>query len=127
MFDDLNRIFHFELDVCATEENAKCRKFYTRQENGLLQNWAKLNWMNPPYGKEIGLWIAAASAEALNGKLTVALLPARTDTRWFHRYIYRKHETIFIKGRLKFGDSKNSAPFPSMIVIIKPTRKIINR
>ena len=120
MFDDLNKSFRFELDVCATKNNAKCRKFYTKEQNGLIQKWARRNWMNPPYGKQIGLWIAVAHAEALKGKLTIALLPARTDTRWFHDYIYKQYEIRFIKGRLKFGDSKNPAPFPSMIVIFKP-------
>jgi hypothetical protein len=76
--------------------------------------------MNPPYGKSIIPWIAKAHSEAKIGNLTVALLPARTDTRWFHQYIYRRHKTRFIKGRLKFGRSKNPAPFPSMIVIFKP-------
>jgi phage N-6-adenine-methyltransferase len=108
------------LDVCATDENAKCRKFYTRDQDGLRQRWSRSNWMNPPYGKNIALWITKAYSEAKKGNLTVALLPARTDTRWFHQYIYRRHRTKFIKGRLKFGGSENPAPFPSMIVIFKP-------
>jgi site-specific DNA-methyltransferase (adenine-specific) len=75
--------------------------------------------MNPPYGREVRLWIARAHSQAKKGNLTVALLPARTDTKWFHDYIYGQHEVRFVKGRLKFGGSKNPAPFPSMIVIFR--------
>jgi phage N-6-adenine-methyltransferase len=108
------------LDVCATKHNAKCQRFYTKEQDGLNQKWAKSNWMNPPYGKSIALWVARAYSEARNGNLTIGLMPARTDTRWFHSYIYGQHEVRFIKGRLKFGHSKNPAPFPSMIVIFNP-------
>lgn len=120
MFDELNKEFKFQLDVCATKENAKCPKFYTKEQNGLYQEWAELNWMNPPYGKETAMWVASAFVEAILGNLTVALLPARTDTQWFHKYIYHKHEIRFLKGRLKFGNSKNPAPLPSMIVVFNP-------
>lgn len=118
-FEYLDYNYHFVLDVCATKENTKCRYFYTEKDDGLIQNWSLLHgwkWMNPPYGREIGKWVKKASEE----RSVVALLPARTDTRYFHDYIYNKPnvEIRFIKGRLKFGDSKNSAPFPSMIVII---------
>lgn len=117
LFDELNAKFHFVLDVCATKENAKCEKYFTKEQNGLLQNWGGyegFKWMNPPYGREIGKWIKKASESGL----TVCLLPARTDTKWFHEYIYNcRAEIHFIKGRLKFGGCKNSAPFPSMIVI----------
>lgn len=118
LFDSLNAEFAFELDVCATFENNKCPKYFDIKEDGLKQNWRNwggYKWMNPPYGREIGKWVERAS---IMGK-TVALLPARTDTRWFHDYIYNKLkvEIRFIKGRLKFGGSTNSAPFPSMIVI----------
>jgi phage N-6-adenine-methyltransferase len=125
LFDVLDKEFHFELDVCATEENAKCPKFYTKEQDGLSQEWAKRNWMNPPYGREIDAWIATAFAEAIFGNLTVTLLPARTDTQWFHGYIYHKHEIRFINGRLKFGSSKKAAPFPSMIVIFKPHTSVL--
>lgn len=113
LFNKLQEEFHFNLDVCASENNAKCLPYYTKEEDGLKQEWSAYNWMNPPYGREIGKWIKKAS----ESPLTVALLPARTDTRWFHDYILNKAEVRFIKGRLKFGDSKNSAPFPSMVVI----------
>lgn len=116
-FDELDREFNFELDVCATPENAKCRRFYTKEQDGLAQPWMGRVWCNPPYGREIGKWVQKAFETAARGGLVVMLLPARTDTRWFHDYIYGKAEVRFIRGRLKFGDSKNSAPFPSMVVI----------
>jgi phage N-6-adenine-methyltransferase len=119
-FDELNKEFHFEVDVCATPLNSKCDKFYEEGTDGLSMNWSLQTgwkWMNPPYGREIGKWIKKASKE----RKVVALLPSRTDTRWFHDYIYKKPyvEIRFIKGRLKFGGAKNSAPFPSMLVIFK--------
>jgi len=114
LFDDLNREFGFTIDVCATSENTKCNKYFTKENNGLEQVWGGVFWCNPPYGREIGKWVKKASMN--NG---VMLLPARTDTKWFHDFIYGKAEIRFLKGRLKFGDSKNSAPFPSMIVIFR--------
>ena len=122
LFDELNAEFHFTLDVCALPENAKCKAYYTPQDNGLVQPWIYTKgavWCNPPYGREIGKWVEKAYNSAKYGGVIVMLLPARTDTRWFHEYIYNKAEIRFIKGRLKFGGSKNSAPFPSMIVIFK--------
>ena len=117
-FDALNAEFNFATDVCATPENAKCSKFYTKEQDGLKQEWVGVCWMNPPYGREIGKWVKKA---AESNALIVGLLPARTDTKWFHDYIYGKAEIRFIKGRLKFGDAKNSAPFPSMVVIWRPS------
>jgi len=125
LFDELNKEFGFTLDVCATEQNAKVNKYYTKSTNGLNSAWYNnICWMNPPYGRAIGNWVRKAFLENhINHVLTVCLLPARTDTKWFHDYIYNKAEIRFLKGRLKFGDSKNSAPFPSMIVIFKHTTK----
>lgn len=119
-FDKLNEEFHFTLDACALPSNAKCEKYYTPFDNGLSKDWDGVVWCNPPYGKEIGNWVRKAYIENKRGTEVVMLLPARTDTKWFHNYIYGKTEIRFIQGRLKFGDSKNSAPFPSMIVIFKP-------
>jgi phage N-6-adenine-methyltransferase len=119
LFDVLDEEFSFDCDVCSTDDNAKCLKHYTNGEDGLLQNWVGKCWMNPPYGREIGKWVKKAFDSAKNGATVVCLLPARTDTKWFHDYIYNKHEIRFIKGRLKFGESKNSAPFPSMIVVMR--------
>ena len=117
-FDGLNKEFDFTVDVCATKENAKCKKFYTKEDDGLSKTWLReRTWMNPPYGREIGKWVKKASE--VQGGVVVCLLPARTDTKYFHEYVYKKPnvEIRFIKGRLKFGGSKNSAPFPSMVVI----------
>lgn len=119
LFDELDKEFHFTLDVCATPENAKCQKFYTKLENGLVQPWIGTIWCNPPYGKGIKDWVCRALLTAQTGNTVVMLLPARTDTKWFHQYIYNREnvEVRFIKGRLKFGGHQNSAPFPSMIVV----------
>ena len=119
-FDALNDEFHFELDVCATDENAKCPQYFTQKQDGLSQQWKGRCWMNPPYGREIGKWVRKAyeSVEAGGCPLVCCLLPARTDTAWWHDYCM-KGEIRFVRGRLKFGDSKNSAPFPSAVVIFK--------
>ncbi len=118
-FNEVNKEFNFNLDVCATDSTAKCDKYFTPEIDGLTKSWRGVCWMNPPYGREIRDWVRKAHAEALSGNTIVALLPARTDTRWFHNYIYGFFEIRFIKGRLKFGNAKNSAPFPSMLVIFK--------
>ena len=116
-FDKLNEVYKFELDVCATKENAKCGKFYTIEDDGLLQEWSGRCWMNPPYGREIGKWMSKAYRSSVdNNALVVCLVPARTDTAWWHGYAM-KGRIEFIRGRLKFGDAKNSAPFPSAIVV----------
>ena len=120
LFDKLNNEFHFTLDVCATPENAKCDSFYTKEQDGLSQPWEGVVWCNPPYGRQIGEWVRRAFLASVSGNTVVMLLPARTDTRWFHEYIYGKAEIRFIRGRLKFGGSKNSAPFPSMVVVFMP-------
>lgn len=118
LFDKLNEEFKFNIDVCATSENAKCRCYYNPKIDGLLQKWDGKCWMNPPYGRKIGSWIKKAYEEAQNGATVVCLVPSRTDTKWWHEYCM-KGEVRFIKGRLKFGNSKNSAPFPSAIVIFR--------
>lgn len=129
LFDELSKEFSFQLDACASEANAKCVSYISSEQDGLKQSWevlpTKAVWMNPPYGRTIGLWVKKASEEAALGSLVVALLPARPDTRWFHDYIYNIPgvELRLLKGRLKFGDAKNSAPFPSMVVIFRPVVK----
>jgi site-specific DNA-methyltransferase (adenine-specific) len=115
LFDELNNIFHFDLDPCATNANAKCSRYFTKAEDGLAQKWTGNVFMNPPYGHDIPLWVRKAYDESLNGAFVVCLLPARTDTRWWQTYVVKGH-VYFIKGRLKFGNSQNSAPFPSAIV-----------
>lgn len=120
-FDKLNDEFHFTLDPCSTHENAKCYKHFTEEENGLLQDWGnEVVFCNPPYGRQIKDWVKKSYEESQKGNTTVVMLiPARTDTIYFHEYIYHKAEIRFIKGRLKFGNAKNSAPFPSMVVIFE--------
>jgi site-specific DNA-methyltransferase (adenine-specific) len=119
LFDILDGVYRFTLDPCSTHKNAKCQRHYTREEDGLSLSWAGENvFMNPPYGKEIAGWVRKCFQESVSGGgRKVALLPARTDTRWFHDYVYGRAEIYFIKGRLKFGDGKGSAPFPSMIAV----------
>lgn len=120
-FDELDSEFHFTLDPCASEKNHKCDKYYTKQENGLLQDWGgETVFCNPPYGRDIKQWVEKCCFESVKNKITVVMLiHARTDTRWFHDFVYQKAELRFVKGRLKFGGAKNSAPFPSMIVIYR--------
>lgn len=118
-FDELNREFHFNLDVCASESNAKCESYFTVEDNGLAQQWSGTCFMNPPYGRTIGSWMQKAYQSSLEGATVVCLVPARTDTRWWHD-LASKGEVRFVKGRLKFGDAKTNAPFPSAVVIFKP-------
>lgn len=117
LFDKLDACFHFTLDPCATEENHKAPKFYTKEQDGLKQDWGgEVIWCNPPYGRAIGEWIKRC---AEHQGIAVMLIPARTDTRWWHDYINGNPNASihFIKGRLKFNDGKNPAPFPSAIII----------
>lgn len=122
-FDQLNDEFGFVLDVAATEKTAKCRKYYTPEMDGLAQDWdcGGPVFCNPPYGREIGKWVKKAHDEAQNGVTVVLLIPARTDTSYFHDYILGKANIRFVRGRLQFTDSDGKpcgpAPFPSMLVI----------
>lgn len=122
LFDKINKVFNFTLDVCATDENAKCDKYYTKEIDGLSQEWTGTCWMNPPYSREIAKWILKAHETALNGHTVVALIPSRTGSRWFQDYCLHR-ECHFIKGRLKFGDSSNSAPFDNVVVVFRPSLK----
>lgn len=120
IFDKLDTEFHFDIDVCALPSNAKCTTFFTPEQDGLKQKWKGVCWMNPPYGRNIGEWMR----KALESNTTVVcLVPARTDTKWWHDYAMKASEIRFVKGRLKFGDSKNSAPFPSAIIVFGKTHK----
>jgi phage N-6-adenine-methyltransferase len=119
-FDRLNALHNFTLDPCSTHENAKCAKHYTAAEDGLAHSWqGERVWMNPPYGRAIGAWMKKAYEESLGSALVVCLVPARTDTAWWHDYA-AKGEIVFVRGRLKFGAGKNSAPFPSAVITLKP-------
>jgi len=118
-FDKLHAEFGFTLDVCANADNAKCADYFTAEQDGLAQEWRGVCWMNPPYGREIGKWMAKAYEASQHGARVVCLVPARTDTAWWWDYAMRG-EIRFIRGRLKFGGQKDSAPFPSAVVIFHP-------
>ena len=116
-FDKLNAEFAFTLDVCALPTNTKCHCYYTPVADGLAQDWSgETCWMNPPYGREIKAWMRKAYEESQRGATVVCLVPARTDTAWWHDYAM-KGQIRFLRGRLKFGNAKHSAPFPSAVVV----------
>ena len=118
LFDTLDAEFKFTLDPCATKENAKCSFYYTKDDDGLSQDWCDHTvFMNPPYGREIKQWAKKAYQEWKRGATVVCLVPSRTDTAYWHDYFMKADEIRFIRGRVKFGGSKNSAPFPSAIVV----------
>ena len=121
IFRQLDDEFHFNLDPCANEINHKCELYYTETDDGLSKNWGGYRvFCNPPYGRELGRWVEKAFREGhKDNTLVVMLIPARTDTTYFHDYILNRAEVRFVPGRIKFGDSKNAAPFPSMIVIFR--------
>jgi phage N-6-adenine-methyltransferase len=116
LYDKYHARYAFELDVCATAGNTKCSRYFTVADDGLAQEWRDRCWMNPPYGREIGAWMRKAWSSAEAGALVVCLVPARTDTAWWHDYAV-KGDVEFLRGRLKFGGHKNSAPFPSAVVV----------
>ena len=117
LIQDLSLVFDWDLDVCASSNNV-CDFYFNEKDNGLKCDWRGLCWMNPPYGKEISKWIFRARIHGLlPGTTVVCLLPARTDTKWWHNNISFASHVVFIKGRLKFGDQKGSAPFPSAFVV----------
>lgn len=117
-FDKYNTTYHFQTDVCENSENTKCENYYTIETNGLEQDWQGSCWMNPPYGRTIKQWMQKAYESSLKGATVVCLVPARTDTAWWHDFAM-KGEIEFIRGRLKFGGHKNSAPFPSAVVVFR--------
>lgn len=120
--------FNFALDVCATAENAKCDNYFTEEIDGLAQDWTGYGncWMNPPYGREIIYWMKKAYESSLQGVTVVCLVPARTDTKWWHEYAM-KGDIEFIRGRLKFGNAENSAPFPSAVVVFHGHKEKVSR
>lgn len=118
IFFPLNAEFHFTLDVCATVENAKCELFFTEAEDGLSRTWSGTCWMNPPFGTQ-GKWVKKAYAEAASGSATVVcLLPARTNTGWWHDYVM-KGEVRFLRGRPRFKGAKHGLPQPLAVVVFK--------
>jgi len=116
LFGELNDVFHFDLDACASRANAKCARFFTKEQDALEQHWQGTVWMNPPYGREIAKFMCKAYEASLVGATVVCLVPSRTDTAWWHRFA-RRGQIIYLGGRLKFGGAQTSAPFPSAIVI----------
>ncbi|MCK4826460.1 adenine methyltransferase [bacterium] len=124
-FEGLDKEFHFTLDPCSTHENAKCNKYYTKTENGLWKSWGgEVVFMNPPYGREIPKWMRKAYKEHKRGTTVVCLVPARTDTKWWHNYAMKvwPQGVRLLKGRLKFGGMETSAPFPSAIIVFEGGR-----
>jgi phage N-6-adenine-methyltransferase len=119
VFDALDSTYHFTLDACATPENAKCSRYFTSEQDALRQEWTGSVWLNPPYGREIGLWLKKAVDSSKRGATVVCLVPSRTDTDWWHRWCMQGN-IFFVRGRLRFGDADNSAPFPSAIVVFEP-------
>lgn len=121
LFNILDMEFNFTLDPCCTKQTAKCKKFFTKEEDGLIQDWSKdIVFVNPPYGREIGKWVEKSYNETKKGAKVVMLIPSRTDTKWFHDFIYNKAEIRFLKGRIRFLQNKkelNAAPFPTMLII----------
>lgn len=123
LFDRLNHVYEFQLDASASKSNAKCKNFFTKKQNGLAQDWHPFRriWVNPPYGRTIGLWMKKAWEESQKGCLVTCLVPARTDTKWWHNWVDGKSQVTFIKGRLKFVNTKQNrignAPFPSALVV----------
>lgn len=122
-FAELDREFHFTLDACAAEWNKKVDNYYDKEQDGLKQQWTGTVWMNPPYGREIKKWMAKAVESARVGATVVCLVPARTDTAWWHDYAMLG-EARFLRGRLKFvglDGPKDNAPFPSAVIIFRPS------
>jgi site-specific DNA-methyltransferase (adenine-specific) len=118
VFRPLHREFNFELDVCANEENHKTPEFFTEAQDGLRQPWAPRRcWMNPPYGRDIIRWVRKAYEESQKGALVVGLLPASTDTMWWHEWVQDKAELRFVRGRIKFGGMAFTAPHPHAIAV----------
>jgi phage N-6-adenine-methyltransferase len=118
-FDHFNNRYGFTLDACATAENAKCENYFTPEDNALTRRWAGVVWMNPPYGHGLGKWVEKAYQESRRKGVdeVVCLLPASTDTTWWHDYVMKARHIILIRGRLRFGGSSSNAPFPSCVVI----------
>jgi len=121
LFEVYQSRYGLNLDVCANEFNHKTEEYFSKFDDGLSRDWSSYRcWMNPPYGRAIKDWVRKAYEESQNGAIVVGLLPSRTDTSWFHDYIYGKAEVKFLRGRVKFlegGKERHPAPFPSMIVI----------
>lgn len=126
-FNQLNEEFHFTLDPCAYPYSAKCDRYFTAEDDGLVQDWGQeVVFMNPPYGRGIGVWLRKARLSALAGATVVCLIPSRTDTAWWHEEVMLAAEIRLVVGRLTFGDATSAAPFPSAVVVFRPgTHKLV--
>ncbi len=124
LFKRLDAEFNFTLDPCCTPQTAKCDKFFTRRENGLVQDWGNETvFVNPPYGSQLGKWVRKSFESSRRGATVVMLIPSRTDTAYFHDYVYAYAEIRFLRGRIYFyreGSPVGRAPFPSLIAIFRP-------
>ena len=127
LFARLDREFSFTLDVCATSRNRKCPAYFTRTKDGLAQRWTGTCWMNPPYGRAIGAWMKKAFNESLNGAKVVCLLPARTDTTWWHDWVLKAQEIRLLRGRVRFVGAASPAPFPSAVAIFGRRRSKVSQ
>jgi len=125
LFDRLNREFGFTLDLAADATNAKCSAYYTVKNDALKLPWHGVCWLNPPYGAKqhrLSDWVRKAFREAQTkaGCTVAMLIPARTNTRWWHDYCMRAAEIRFINGRPKFGDAKHGLPQPLALIVFRP-------
>ncbi len=120
VFDPLHAEFGFTLDVCAGAENAKVPAYLDEKVDALSIPWVGVCWMNPPYGRDLGTWVRHAYQSSLRGATVVCLVPARTDTAWWHDYVQGKAETRFLRGRVKFVGAPYNAPFPSVVLVYRP-------
>ena len=121
IFDYYNDMYYFDIDLCATYANRMCDQYFSIEDDALTKTWRGKCWLNPPYGRSISKWVKKAYESSKKGALIVCLLPARTDTIWFHEYCI-KGEIDFIKGRLRFNNSDSNAPFPSCVVTFRPDK-----
>jgi len=122
LFDRLNNEFNFTLDVCALQHNAKCRRYFTPEIDGLSQPWSGVCWMNPPYGREIGKWVIKAAVESRRGCVCVCLVPVRSDAQWWHDYVMRSAEVRLLTRRLTFVGGGNKATFPACVVVFDSSK-----
>lgn len=129
LFATLDAVYDFQLDAPATDPSALCARYFTPAEDGLAQDWSHYRrvWLNPPYGRTIGRWMEKAYRESRKGCLVLCLVPARTDTRWWHDWVRDKAMVSFLKGRLRYvrhDDRRNgpgsTAPFPSALLRYEP-------
>src|SRR5947209_845383 len=126
LFEKLDRRYHFTLDPCATPENALCPTYFTKEDDGLQQDWKDHRcFVNPPYGRQMRAWARKCFEAAQAGALVVLLAHARVDTRWYHEWVEGKAKVTFLRGRLRFGDAESSAPFPSMLAVYLPKRAVV--